>query len=312
MLVELGRMTASSPVRRDALWSAVGRGRRARGPAAHAQMRPSSGRHSAGSGRLSVKPGAGGACCSNWFELPPAYPSCAAPSEARSVGALVEVGAPADLPNNGSHQPSGLPRDCGGTGRGPGREGCVSQANSNARRYTRPTTRLPRLDRLLPSAPFSKVFARPRAHAPPRPSLGPAASFAPFHHAFDSCCPPGRESPGRLPSRRTRASRAPGRPPAAPSRRPCPSVASSGRMTALLFGRWAMPTHRRPPQLSNRPPSARRSRDTSGRARQMRTSFRATRSAAISPTGIVFGGAARRRRFSIRHTHEGIRDIRQT
>ena len=122
MLVELGRMTASSPVRRDALWSAVGRGRRARGPAAHAQMRPSSGRHSAGSGRLSVKPGAGGACCSNWFEWPPAYPSCAAPSEARSVGALVEVGAPADLPNNGSHQPSGLPRDCGGTGRGPGRE----------------------------------------------------------------------------------------------------------------------------------------------------------------------------------------------
>jgi hypothetical protein len=164
VLVELGRMTASSPVRRDALWSAVGRGRRARGPAAHAQMRPSSGRHSAGSGRLSVKPGAGGACCSSWFEWPPAYPSCAAPSEARSVGALVEVGAPADLPNNGSHQPGGLPRDCGGTGRGPGREGCVSQASSNARRRTRPATRLPRLDRLLPSAPFSKVFARPHTH----------------------------------------------------------------------------------------------------------------------------------------------------
>ena len=31
------------------------------------------------------------------------YPSNTATSEARSVGALVEVGTPADLPNNGSH-----------------------------------------------------------------------------------------------------------------------------------------------------------------------------------------------------------------
>ena len=44
-----------------------------------------------------VKPGAGGACYCSWLEWTPAYPSCAAPSEARSVGASVEVGASADL-----------------------------------------------------------------------------------------------------------------------------------------------------------------------------------------------------------------------
>ena len=68
-------------------------------------------------------------------------PSCAAPSEAWSVGASVAVGAPADLPNSESHQPGGLLCDCGSTGRG--QEGCVSQASSNARRHTRPATRLP-------------------------------------------------------------------------------------------------------------------------------------------------------------------------
>ena len=45
----------------------------------------------------SVTSRAGSACCCSWFEWTPAYPSCAAPSEARSVGASVEVGASADL-----------------------------------------------------------------------------------------------------------------------------------------------------------------------------------------------------------------------
>ena len=43
-------------------------------------------------------------CGSSWFEWLPAYPSSVAPSEARSIGASVEVGAPANLPHNGSKQ----------------------------------------------------------------------------------------------------------------------------------------------------------------------------------------------------------------
>eukprot|EP00966_Prymnesium_polylepis_P111450 2577792-Prymnesium_polylepis.1 len=54
-----------------------------------------------------MKPGAGGACSSSWFEWLPFYPSSVAPSGARSLGAQARVGAPADLPNNGSHQSGG-------------------------------------------------------------------------------------------------------------------------------------------------------------------------------------------------------------
>ena len=55
--------------------------------------------------RVWAKPGAGGACsCQlDLVRMDASIPVQRGDSEARSVGALVEVGTPADLPNNGSH-----------------------------------------------------------------------------------------------------------------------------------------------------------------------------------------------------------------